>query len=408
MKKYLISFLLFSFTIAQNSEFEVSYLSSEYVYINGGSEQGLEKGDLLEVIIDNQTIAKIEIVFTAGHSSSCKVINQTGSLESGLKVRLLKKISTPEIGKADSIKTEQIVTAPSIKPKPSVSRKQSNLKIRGSFSLEWYQYSDRNNSDYDHSQPGAALNLKAQNLYFNDLNLRIRARSRKYERNRSFQENIPLSEWRNRIYEFSVSFENDNYPVHFHAGRILANQFSGVGYIDGILVKHMATRNWQWGLFAGSQPEWQYSEFTISKQKYGVFTSFQTNRNQQPFFKSNLAVSASWHKSNIDREMLYRLNQFSWKNLFFYQSLEADINRDWRYEKTKKRIELTSLYVNTNYRFSEVISSGISFDNRKRYYTFEQRSIADSLFDDAFRHGLRMHLNLRFNKSYYFFHLFSF
>lgn len=41
----------------------------------------------------------------------------------------------------------------------------------------------------------------------------------------------------------------------------------------------------------------------------------------------------------------------------------------------------------------------MSYDNRKNYYTYELRTLADSLFDDAFRQGLRASVNVRFTKD---------
>ncbi|MBN2009691.1 hypothetical protein JW960_10140 [candidate division KSB1 bacterium] len=42
----------------------------------------------------------------------------------------------------------------------------------------------------------------------------------------------------------------------------------------------------------------------------------------------------------------------------------------------------------------------MSFDNRKNYYTYEIRSVADSLFDDAMRYGVRWNINARLPNNY--------
>ena len=53
------------------------------------------------------------------------------------------------------------------------------------------------------------------------------------------------------------------------------------------------------------------------------------------------------------------------------------------------------LYANCDYKISDWISAGMSYDDRKNYYTYEIQSLADSLFDSAMRHGLRGCVNFR-------------
>ena len=71
------------------------------------------------------------------------------------------------------------------------------------------------------------------------------------------------------------------------------------------------------------------------------------------------------------------------------------MNRQWRRDKTGESFSISSLYVSGNYLLGRRGSIGLTFDNRKNYWTYEVRSVADSLFDDALRTGLRSNLSLR-------------
>jgi hypothetical protein len=84
-----------------------------------------------------------------------------------------------------------------------------------------------------------------------------------------------------------------------------------------------------------------------------------------------------------------------------YSSFDLDLNRSWRKDKTDKLISLSSLYLSARYKFSKLISSGLTYDNRKNYYTYETRDLPEELYDMAFRHGLQADLYLDFNNNYH-------
>ena len=79
--------------------------------------------------------------------------------------------------------------------------------------------------------------------------------------------------------------------------------------------------------------------------------------------------------------------------------MELDINRDWRKERTGNTISLSSLYLSGFLKFSNQWSTQLSYDNRRNYYYYQYISIADSLFDDAFRQGLRLRINMNALKN---------
>jgi hypothetical protein len=75
--------------------------------------------------------------------------------------------------------------------------------------------------------------------------------------------------------------------------------------------------------------------------------------------------------------------------------LEVDYNRSWRRERESSTLTISNLYLNARYRPNRALSLGLSYDNRRNYWSFETLSVADSLFDDQLRSGLRGQVNLR-------------
>ena len=288
-----------------------------------------------------------------------------------------------------------VVPEKSSKPTP-----KRLTRIRGNIGIQWYHFEDLKASGLNFNQPSLRLNFKVTKLWNRDYNIRIRFRSRYNERTRRYSNDVPETEWRNRIYEASFSYDNLIKPVNFKFGRIISNTFSGIGYIDGIQLQHNAGKAWRYGIFAGTQPEWQYSELQTSIQKYGLYFNYLTGDYSTRRWESTIALAGAYHGSTVSREFLYLQNSYNYTSrLNIYQNLELDLNRDWRKEKTNESFSISGLYVSTNYKITNSLNMGLSYDNRKNYYTYELRSLADSLFDAAFRHGIRARLNFRILKN---------
>ena len=89
------------------------------------------------------------------------------------------------------------------------------------------------------------------------------------------------------------------------------------------------------------------------------------------------------------------MNSYCKPKLSCYQSADLDINRSLRKQRAGESVSLSNFYLNGNFKLSRALSLGFSYDNRKNYYSYQWRSIADSLFDDAMRYGARGSINVR-------------
>jgi len=269
-------------------------------------------------------------------------------------------------------------------------------EVHGSVALSWYHFEDLTESDLDFSQPTLRLRLKAKRLWGSAWNLGIKVRSRYNNRSRSLTDDVPETEWRNRVYEGVLSYDAAEAPVHVKFGRIVSNAMSGVGYIDGLLLQHNASAHWRWGAFGGTQPDWETSEFQTSIQKYGVFVKYLKGDFSGSRLEATLAAAGEYHGSDVNREYVYLQSSYQpdrrWSA---YGSLELDVNREWRRDLVGEDVSVSGLYLTTRYRTAEALSAALSYDSRKRYVTYESRSEADSLFNDAFRQGLRASLDTR-------------
>lgn len=82
------------------------------------------------------------------------------------------------------------------------------------------------------------------------------------------------------------------------------------------------------------------------------------------------------------------------RQLFITQFLELDLNRQWRRQNGQSALGLSSAYFNATYYFRPWLSFGAGYDARRLARTWENRSLADSLFDQSLRQGWRASLTL--------------
>lgn len=384
----------------KQTRFPVKYLSAEYVYLDGGKATGLNPGDQLAVVRGkDRVIAKIEVVFAADFSASCKVIFSREDIKPGDTALLIEqKTETPAEQPAPEEIEEETPAPEAPAPREAPARKsRKSPRISGSASLQYYHLNDLTGAGLDFSQPTFRINFRARDLWGKDYQFRLRTRTRYNQRTRSLGAAAPRDEWRNRIYELSFTYENDDARFNYQFGRIFSRYMSGVGYIDGVQLQHNFSPVFRMGILGGTQPDWRDSNFQTKYRKYGLYLNYRKGDYQTRRFESTLAAAAQYYTSTVSREFLYLQNNYSFGTRFnLYQSAEMDINRGWRKEKSGGRgMVLSNLFISGRYQVSRPLTVGLTFDNRQNYWTYEIQSMADSLFDDALRTGLRANVSLR-------------
>jgi hypothetical protein len=391
-------------SLAGNAQgINVKYITGENIYLDSGSADSLAVGDTLKIIRDGSSIADIEVVFVAEHSSSCRIIKKDSEISIGDKIQMIQKSLKATIGPPVIIPDTSKKIPVLVNEIPKMATlKRSTARIDGSLSVGIYRWNDINTSNLDFTQPETRLNLRGTRLWDKDLAFNLRITSLYNQRTRSYNAAIPKTEWRNRIYQASISYGSDNSPLSLQMGRIISNRLSGIGYIDGILLgKNVSEYLWAGG-FGGTQPEWQYSKFQTSLQKYGAYLYYARGDYKTSRLESTVAASGEYHSSIVSREFVYLRNNLDLKGRWnIFQSAELDLNRSWRKERTGKSIELSNLFISARGRFTDWLNAGLSFDNRRNYWTYEMRSLADSLFNDILRRGFRADISIRpLNNTY--------
>ncbi len=388
---------------AQKVEFKIKYLSANHVYLQGGSDDGLTVGDELVILRGQKEIGRVKVEYVSKYSASAIILKKLQPFKLSDRAKVVVKVKGSEKRlteqKRDST-TVKTVTQQSVLPKRK-KRTTKHMRIDGYISAQYYIFKDAGRQHLDFVQPTARFRLKIRNLWERSFHLEIRARSRYNQRSRSLNETVAQTEWQNRLYELTFSYDNPQVPINFKLGRIISNAFSGVGYIDGALLRFRLATHWYLGTFAGTQPDWRTSNFQMEIQKYGGYLKYERGSFARNKLSLLLAGVGAYHGATVSREFLYfQASYYHGRRWSVYHNLEVDVNRMWRKERAGQSLSLSGLYLTVNYNITSKITAGLSYDNRKNYYTYALRTLADSLFDDAFRHGLRAHFYLNAFKNY--------
>ncbi len=371
----------------------VRYVSAGAVYLDRGSSIGLKVGDRLDVLRNNKIIARIEVTYLATASASCKFISQQGAIQAGDVARWVERTSEETVADTTAEIRMRVVPVQQTAEEAPAFR----TYVSGGFSVQWYHRTDNSAAGFNFNQWNARLNLRIRNLWTEDLNLNINTRARYDKRSYAPGVNVPGDEWRSRIYWITVAYEPADAPFNFQVGRIASNKFSGLGYLDGLILQHNLNRSFMWGLFGGVQPDMRSVDFSTDMQKYGIYGTYRYGAYDATYLQTTLAFAGSYTNGKVNREYAYfefRINDKSgWR---LNNSVGLDYYRDWRKEYSGTSLSLTSLYFSGSYKFSDRLTAGLGYDNRKNYLTYVYYSKPQELFDEAQRQSMRGDVSIKF------------
>ena len=170
---FLLLFVLAGPLLAQNP-LAVRYRSADTIYLNSGRASGLEVGDRLEVVRGGEVVAEIEVLFTAEHTASCRVLNERKANQADDRVRRIGEAApapAPPAPSAPPPRPEQPRQSVATGPRPTRTR------VTGAVSLETEAFSDGTESRRDFNRTAARLNVRVRDIVGTPLQLRLRMRS---------------------------------------------------------------------------------------------------------------------------------------------------------------------------------------------------------------------------------------
>jgi hypothetical protein len=391
---------------AAPASLEVSYLTADRVYLDGGDRQGLAAGDRLEVAREGRHVATLEVVYAATHSASCRVLDAVSDVRVGDRVVLgeptaarpvLAARGTPGAsagavvsGQQESPRVESPERAEP--PPPAYTRSEPTARplrssVSGSLSFDWEQFTDNSGYGRDYDRTAARLSLRGRNLGGLPLQFQMRSSTRNLDRVVS-SDGSSITETRDRLYELSLAYEPPEGRFALRLGRLRLGRYAGAGTIDGISAETRFGRIFHLGVFGGSRSDISDFGYDGDRTSYGITSRWTAG---SPGRVRELLLAAVREDGVIDvsREYVALQTRVAGSRWSFYQRAEFDVNNGWRQELSGRASQLSTLFVNASARVSDRSRFSLSYSQFQRYRTEETRFIPEELFDENLRQGLR-------------------
>lgn len=377
---------------AEETTCGVKYISAEHIYLDAGSAAGLTVGLTARVVRGPDTIAVLEVVFTAEFSASCKVVSSTAEILPGDTVvyDAVEAAQAPEIG--------QEVTAP-VRTRQFEGRAarpvaQPGPRLSGYLAVQWDHLDDATGRDLASNFLRVPFRLRVTDL---GGGTEIRARgSFRHTWRSGYSGATPASQWRNRIQTVAWARDDRRQDFHFALGRIATRFTASAGSFDGFSINYRLAKSFRLGAFSGFTPDWSSMEFSTDNVLAGVNLNYNLRTSGGHILDVILAGVGRYNQGEISREYL-TLNT-SWRDgvrLSLLQAAEIDFNRDWRKTGDTGTMELTSLALTGRFQVSPQVAMNLGYDDREPVRTWESRALPDSLFTNAGRTGWRAGIGWR-------------
>ena len=390
-----------SFLAAQTSlvtkEGEVTYLSSQNVYVKFENTDELKIGDTLFIKQKDGNLPAVIIEYLSSRSTAGKKLD-------GANLKLGDKLIyfyTPTLEVEPEIIAVPLVPVQIVEDEAKVKRSKSNSKksgqVQGRFAVSSYSnFSSTDGVDFVRWR----YTFAARSQNFN---------SSKFSFDSYISFNYRSTEWSYiksnvsealKIYSLAVGYNiNSKWALTF--GRKINSNLTNIGAVDGLQLQGKFGKITS-GIVVGSRPDYKDYSYNFNLFEFGGFVS-HADIAGYGIMQNSLAFFQQTNDFKTDRRFLYFQHYSNFIkpiNLFF--SSEVDLYKKENGIPTST-FSLTGMYVSLKYRPIREVSFSGSFDSRKNVIYYETyQNYADSLYENATRQGFNFRINLRPWNNLYF------
>jgi len=376
----------------------VTYVTLEAVYINAGKLAGLAPGDTLTVAQGERAGVRLVVATVSSHSAACRIVGQGAVVEVD---DVLVPLHPREIAPSTTQTAVPGPVPPREAPSPPGERPPGKNRFHGFIDLDYRLLHDFGDTGVSWQQPGFSGRIVVDNVAGTGLSFRFRETSRWSYRDYPADAAAPNhQESVHRLTELAFVYGTPDSPVEIAVGRTLSSRIRGLGYIDGGYVSYGIGARYRVGVAGGTEPDPENSSFSTENARAAVFFSVDAGSYETQRLASTVAFSGSYHSGTVSREFVYLQNAYSYARRFTaYQSLEVDVNRDWRREAAGSSLTFSNFYLITNIVVNPRASIDLSFDARENVRDYTTINTPDSLFDGKVYSGFRGGLSFALQKD---------
>lgn len=371
----------------------ISYLTTRSVYIDGGSEDGIEVGQEVEVLRDSAVIATLRVTYVSSRRASC------ARDDSGVDLRIDDTVRFIPRGAVET--SAALDPAPEagggpLQPGGGATRKSRSwareFGLRGRIGVRYLTVRDKLNGNEGFSQPAVELRLDGRRLGGSPVDLQVDARSRRTYRTAA--DGTTESESLTRVYRLAAAVQGEDSPWRLSAGRQYSSSLAPVSIFDGGMGEFRRPR-WSLGLFSGTQPDPEDFGQSGRVREHGGYVEWRNRELAKRRWSLTFGAVGSYEENEISREFSYLLCSYTGPRFSMYLTQEADLNRGWKADIEDEGIAMTSTFVNLRLRLSKPWTLNAGYDNRRSIRLYRDRTTPEIEFDDEYRQGIWGGVDLR-------------
>lgn len=355
----------------------VTFLTAASVYLDAGTDEGLNVGDTVEVLREGQVVATLRIRFVSAHKAVGERIASAAILEVGDLVRYTSRPARyvpPNSPEA---------------PKPRVVRSAGSrgplaaAGLRGRIGASFIALRARDGRG-DYRQPGLELRLDGRHVFGLPVDLGIDLRTRRsYRTLTSGRDDV---ESRTRVYSAFAAWQREGSPLRVTAGRQYSPSLAAISLFDGVLAEYRRER-WGAGVFTGTEPDPVDLGWSSDVREHGAFVEWNGAPEAERRWTVTTGAVGSYASGTVNREFLFVQGLYAGPRLSAYATQEIDVNRDWRREAEGKGVSWTSAFASARWRAFDWLDLDAGFDNRRNVRLYRDAITPETEFDDRFRRG---------------------
>jgi hypothetical protein len=355
----------------------ISYLTSSSFYVDAGRDDGIQVGQILEVMRSDAVIALLQVTDLSSHRAVC--IRKEGDtvLQIGDSARFLPR-SVPQESPPSDKKAE-------VAPAAAPNRAARGGGVHGRVGLRYLAVRDLKQSDTGFSQPTLDLRLDGNQIGGSPVGLNVDVRSR--QTYRTSPDGLKDTDQATNVYRFAMSLQGSESPWHLTVGRQLSPALASINIFDGLEGEYQAKR-WAIGVFTGTQPDPIDFGYSSTIREHGGFVQWHSEPLSKRRWALTTGLVGSYEESRINREFSYLQGNYMGPRLSFWLTQEVDLNRGWKADVENSTLSMTSTFVNVNFRAGEAWTFNAGYDNRRNVRLYRDRITPETEFDDAYRNGV--------------------
>ena len=358
---------------------KVTYVSGSSVYIDAGSEDGLAVDDLVELVRDGATVAKLKVAYVTAHRATCSPDGAVPEIKIGDAVRFARRERSASDAAAAATPPAAPKDAPASRSGESAFRRAG---MRGRVGLRYLWVKDHSGIAEDFSQPSLDLVLAGTQIGGApvDVNIDVRAR-RTY---RTVTGGTSSDYGANHVYQANVAWRGGGFRLA--AGRQVAPTLAVTSLFDGIVAEYRRN-GWSAGVLAGTQPDPATYAFASDVRQYGAYTGYATDPAKSTRWHFGFGAISSTENGEVNRDFVYVEARVTHPVVGVYLQQQVDINRGWRKDAEGSTFTPSATFLMIHVRAATAWSLDGGYDSRRNVLLYPDLVTPVTAFDDATRQG---------------------